>query len=146
MTLTPHPGIDAESFVVVLRWPDAALHHNHRGLTVRRGRGKVWSAKGDAVRSARSMAHAEAVAVLGGQAPPRWSEFMVSLHFGPKPPDRKGKCPDGKNLDEACKAYIDGLQDAGIMANDSGMRAWGGCWDITVQPGMVRIVVQNCFT
>jgi hypothetical protein len=52
--------------------------------------------------------------------PPRWTRCSVSLAF--RFPDRRRR--DIFNYAGACKPYLDGLVDAGVMADDSGIE-WG---------------------
>ncbi len=76
-----------------------------------------WGAKAVATRKARTAACACAMAALWRDEPPRWKNAMSQLIFYFKTARRR----DADNLLASCKAYCDGLVDAGILADDSGL-------------------------
>jgi crossover junction endodeoxyribonuclease RusA len=51
-------------------------------------------------------------------APPRWTKATVKITWYSK----TARHPDADNALASCKAYWDGLQDAGVVANDRGIR------------------------
>jgi len=90
--------------------PGPALSPNARGH---------WAVKAAAVKAARAAARGEAVRVLdsAGLRAPRWEKARyraMLFHVGARTPD-----PD--NFLASLKAYLDGLADVGIVANDRGL-------------------------
>ena len=51
---------------------------------------------------------------------PEWSQAVVQAIF--YKPGKRSKIADGDNLNSSLKAAFDGLQDAGVITNDSGLR------------------------
>lgn len=101
--------MDSESLTLQLPVPDRALSPNAR---------VHWSVKGKAVSAARVAAAVEANRVLFERRPPmpppRWEKarcHAVLFHKGKRTPD-----PD--NFVASLKPYLDGIADAGLMAND----------------------------
>jgi hypothetical protein len=80
-----------------------------------------WSVKLRSVRDQREASHALAAYELRrkGLPPPNWKIATVEATF--HKPGNKAKYADGTNLNASLKAAIDGLQDAGVIENDSGI-------------------------
>lgn len=73
-----------------------------------------WSKKAKEVKTAREAAQIEALRVLNGRTAPRFTKARFSailFHLTKRTPD-----PD--NFIAMLKPYLDGLADAGIVAND----------------------------
>lgn len=80
-----------------------------------RPNGRVhWSAKGRCVKEARGMTKLRCLAALAGQDAPRWADAVVATEA--RFPTARHWDPD--NILAALKAHRDGIQDAGIVAND----------------------------
>lgn len=99
------------SLTFQLPLPDRVLSPNSRNH---------WAVKSKAVKAARMTARIEARRVLSDarMEPPRWkvATMSVVLFLGPR-----NKQPDPDNIIASLKAYIDGLADAGIVANDKNL-------------------------
>ena len=95
-----------EALTFQLPLPDRRLSPNARNH---------WALKARMVKAARGAARLEAVRVLDGRTPPRWgkAKFRPAVFLAPK-----NRQPDPDNLLASLKSYIDGLADAGIVAND----------------------------
>jgi len=91
---------------ITLPLPPKQLHPNGRCH---------YMAKARAVKKARWEAGIAAVAALEGRKPPRWEKATVQATF------YVAKKGDGDGRNSSLKAALDGLQDAGIVANDSGL-------------------------
>ena len=76
-----------------------------------------WGTKAVKTREARITAWAGAMAILWHDDSPRGEKAMSQLTFYFKTKRRR----DADNLLASCKAYFDGLVDAGILADDSGL-------------------------
>lgn len=76
-----------------------------------------WSAKSIAVKAYRRQAWAAALAATRGQAPERWAKASVQIaaYYPTK------RHPDPDNLIASLKAALDGIADAGVVANDRGL-------------------------
>ncbi len=98
------------SIAITLPHPPASLSSNTRAH---------WRKKSKATRQCRLLAKLTALEALAGRPPPRWLKARVGVTWG-----AKGKrTPDPTNILASLKAYIDGLEDAGIVENDRGLWA-----------------------
>jgi Holliday junction resolvase RusA-like endonuclease len=88
--------------------PPAALRPNTRAH---------WAKKAQDVKLYRARAAAEARIVCGGNAP-RWKSATAEIIWHSK----TLKHPDPDNIIASLKAAFDGLQEAGVIANDKGLR------------------------
>jgi len=97
-----------KSITITVPLPSPDLHQNAR---------KHWAAKAKATKGARSTARIYAIHALAGSPPPRWlkASARITFHW----PDKRKRDPEGAVA--ALKATWDGFQDAGIVANDSGI-------------------------
>lgn len=101
----------ARAIMLTLPLPPKECHQNFRGAHVTRERMA-------AVRDARYWAWAAATKLSETYGLlPQWDRCAVSLAF--RFPDARRR--DIWNFAGACKAYLDGLADAGVMADDSGI-------------------------
>ncbi len=101
--------------------PNGRLHHYARAQANKNAR--YWG----------KMATLAAMSPTTNNSRPMWQEAEVTIRVV-KP--NKRNIMDDQNLIAACKAYIDGICDAGLMANDKGLR-WGPVtWD--VEPGIAK--------
>ena len=93
---------------IILPLPDRKLSPNAR---------VHWRALHAAKRDARDTARMLATLRLNGSDPPMWdrARAKVTWYF----PTARGRDPD--NAMASLKAYWDGLEDAGIVANDCGI-------------------------
>ena len=96
---------------IKLPWPDRKLSPNARCH---------WAVKSKCTKQHRALACITARQQCG--TPPKWKSayYWVKCTLGPKM-----KTPDEDNLLSSLKAYRDGLQDAGIVVNDRGLRIGG---------------------
>ena len=102
-----------DSFTLDLPIPHKMLHPNS----------KVFSLRAAYARSARVKEYRQAVRLLAEVAlnrrdPPRWKEAVAQAVFRYPDPGRRR---DRGNLFGWLKAGFDGLQDAGIIEDDSGL-------------------------
>lgn len=93
---------------IVLPHPPAALRPNAR---------THYQAKARATNLSRRLAKVYAIAALALRTPPLWKRAKVTITW---------RCckqihPDPDNIVASCKAYFDGLADAGIIENDRGL-------------------------
>lgn len=97
-----------------------------RTLSPNASHSRNYFAKSTARRQQRTDAMLYAASACPG-ACPRWERFRVSIRWFAKD---KSKVPDLDNGVACCKGIIDGMVDAGIMANDKG---WEGVdwWPLT---------------
>lgn len=93
---------------LVLPLPARALSPNSR---------VHWAAKAKAVRKYRATAWALAKEALGWRRGPKWIRARATCRFFFR--DRRQR--DRDNLLASMKSAFDGLADAGIVANDSGL-------------------------
>ena len=79
-----------------------------------------WAVKAKAKKLARALASKEAGRVLceARMEPPRWCKAGMKAVFFLLP---KQQQPDPDNIMAMLKPYIDGLADAGIVANDKNL-------------------------
>lgn len=75
-----------------------------------------WARKARAAKEYRLMAEIYTRGVIGHKDPPRWERATVQATFYL----RRRRNLDGDNALAWMKAGIDGLADAGVVANDSG--------------------------
>jgi Holliday junction resolvase RusA-like endonuclease len=94
--------------------PPKECHQNRSGRTT------GWRETARVVREARDFACLTSLMQSTYEMCPRWRRCSVSLLF--RFPDRRRR--DLFNYAGACKPYLDGLVDAGVMADDSGIE-WG---------------------
>lgn len=99
-----------DSITIILDLPAPELSQNYR-------RGGHWSHKSEAVKAYRDATHVACLEV-GKPASCPWSRATVSMmfHF---PADKRRR--DLLNYLAATKAGIDGIQDAGVIVDDSGL-------------------------
>lgn len=77
-----------------------------------------WHEKAELTKKAREGGYVAALAAMGGCEPPRWK--AAKMHIRAFFADR---CRwDQMNYIAALKAKVDGFADAGIVANDRGLR------------------------
>lgn len=101
----PAPMTPARRLVITLPLPRKALSPNARGH---------WSSKARAVKAYRTLAWAES---LAHDPAPRWARATAQASFF----FMDARSRDGDNLLASLKSAFDGLADAGIVANDSGI-------------------------
>lgn len=92
------------TMTIELPLPPKAVHPNARSH---------WAAKARAKKQQRSDATTAALAALNGARRPRWGQAEVHATF------YLARKTDPDNLIAWMKASLDGLQDAGIIANDN---------------------------
>lgn len=83
-----------------------------------------WAPKSKAIKAARlnsKRTTQKALVSAGITTPPHWKEAHYSLVFYCKTAARR----DDDNLKASCKAYRDGIADAGLVADDYVMREKG---------------------
>lgn len=75
-----------------------------------------WAKKGRAVRVQRTGADVRARMAMDFKEPPQWerAELQATFYL----PDRRRR--DADNLAASLKAQLDGIADAGVVANDAG--------------------------
>ena len=96
-----------QKLTLELAWPDKRLQPNARCH---------WAAKAKAVKSAREFAYMSAAA---GMEIEKWQRVKTaSIEFVFYDPVKRRR--DRDNHLAACKAYIDGFADAGLIDDDSG--------------------------
>lgn len=78
-----------------------------------------WTKLSSAVKKQRADAATVAAIVLRGITPPRWKRATVQATFYRH--HKNARRTDEDNLIAWLKASFDGLQDSGIVANDSGL-------------------------
>lgn len=96
------------SLTINLPIPDAKLRSNAR---------VHWAIRSRLTKLHRNRAMLAARTVLGKEPPPRWEKASLRTEWFF--PTRRHLDPD--NAIGSLKAYIDGLADAGIVANDRGL-------------------------
>lgn len=128
-----------EQVVIFMPLPAPALFSNDRSF---------WNVKARQVRFARHRAKVAARVAMGRQPQPYWRRAVLIVRFAFPRTCRH----DPTNLMGSLKAYIDGLQDAGVILNDRGL--WPERPEIIVDPqlldhpdarmrrGLVRMVVR----
>ena len=96
-----------KDIVLVLPLPPASLSPNGRAHVFTRAR-DARRVRGEAKFMARSALAAR------GMGPPRWQQATVTYTWR----NNRGPLPDADNLIARCKPVLDGLIDAGILADD----------------------------
>lgn len=119
--------------VIDMPLPPRECHQN------RSGRRDGWREEAAARRGARQYARAAVVQAYHGQEIPRWERCAVGLHF--RYPDKRRR--DLFNFAGACKAYLDGMGDAGVYRDDAGI-VWGtlSCEVDAANPGVTITVTE----
>jgi Holliday junction resolvase RusA-like endonuclease len=117
---------------IIFPWPAKELHAHAKG--------KGYHVKARATKHARQCARA-IVAHL--ELAPMTAPVRVSYVFAM--PDRRRR--DIENLRQACKPYIDGIVDAGLLTGDSWDVLRSGCADAELAkpdtPPHVRITLTE---
>ncbi len=75
-----------------------------------------WRVRHRETRHARLVAKVQAMQAIGKEKPPQWARARMVVKFS-LPHLRH----DPSNLMRSLKAYEDGMQDAGVIANDRGL-------------------------
>ena len=103
-------GFGMDSITITVPLPAKQLSPNSRCH---------WARKAEAVKNARQAAHILSLQELALHltSPPLWAKAMSQLVFFFKANRRH----DPDNLLASVKSYFDGIADAGIMADDSGL-------------------------
>ena len=96
------------TITIVLPHPPAPLRPNARCH---------WAVKSKAVKSYRAFAKVLAIQAFANQPPPMWERASVQIIWR----CRTLRHPDPDNILASLKAVFDGLQDAGVVANDKGL-------------------------
>jgi crossover junction endodeoxyribonuclease RusA len=96
---------------IKLPWPDKLLSPNARCH---------WAVKSKCTKQHRALACIAARQQCGSR--PNWKSAFYSLTCTLAPKQRQ---PDEQNLIAHLKAYVDGIEDAGIIQNDRGLRIGG---------------------
>ena len=104
---------------ITLPLPDSILSPNSRGH---------WGTKYRAVRAHRERARWEIALANGGDL------FLAECRIDITAFHKIARRRDRDNLISACKSYFDGLADAGLVKNDSG---------ITLGPVLFKVDKQN---
>jgi len=96
------------SITITLPHPPHAVKPNARAH---------WPAKAAAVKRYRRASWAASVAALSGNTPPRWTKarMQIRAYF------KTLQFPDPANFMASLKSAEDGIEDAGIIANDRGL-------------------------
>jgi crossover junction endodeoxyribonuclease RusA len=91
------------------------LPHKHLSPNAR----PHWRAKAKATKTARTSVAVEVAAVMSfyESVAPRWKTATVLIRAYFKDARKRDK----DNIMASCKAYFDGLADAGLIDNDSGL-------------------------
>ncbi len=84
-------------------------------LAVRPNSRTHWRVKGRANKGCRALSNLMCKEALAGRKSPMWSKATIQIEARFK--TWKGMDPD--NLCASIKGYTDGIQDAGIVANDN---------------------------
>lgn len=93
---------------VCIPLPDRAVSQNSRSH---------YMVKANATKLQRGIARIQCVKALKGSAPPRWEKASVQIHAYFKTKTH----PDPANFIGSLKATFDGLEDAGVVANDKNL-------------------------
>lgn len=97
-----------------------------------------WSGKRRAVKEARAAAREESRRVMGDagmRSAPRWEKATYRCVFFL--PDARKR--DADNLMASLKSYLDGIADAGVVVNDSGL--WPERPEMRVDRRMPRVEI-----
>ena len=101
-------GSSTEAITIVLPIPPVAVRPNGRAQ---------WRAKAKAVKAMRDRAYAYTLVELCGDTPPGWTSASVLIDWY----HSTKRLMDRDNIIASCKAYIDGIADAGLIADDVGV-------------------------
>ena len=107
---TTHPRRDLEHpLKITLPLPPVALSPNVR---------RHWAVKARAASEYRAMAMAEVLRTIPASKRPRWihAETQAVFYYG------ANRRRDGDNAGASLKPAWDGIADAGVVVNDSGLR------------------------
>jgi Holliday junction resolvase RusA-like endonuclease len=118
------------TLTIELSLPDRALSPNAR---------KCWRAVAAAKKAARANAKMHALAALGRRAAPRWERATWKATF--YWPDARRR--DDDNAAASCKAYRDGIADAGIVVNDNGFITFPAVFMVDRQRPRVVIEIEE---
>ena len=112
-TKTPHAGCERSSrgVSINLPLPPQECHQNRSGRT------DGWRTAATVQHAARLAGMIVATQTLEGRVPPRWERCSVTAAF--RYPDARRR--DLFNMAGAIKNYLDGIGDAGIYRDDSGI-------------------------
>jgi Holliday junction resolvase RusA-like endonuclease len=83
-------------------------------------RSKTWHKKYRLMQKQKADAATVAAIVMRNMTPPRWTSATVHATF--YRPNKNCRRADDDNLIGWLKASFDGLQEAGVMKNDAGLR------------------------
>lgn len=110
MTRTPSARRDTP-ITVTIRLPSRDLSPNGRCH---------WARKARAVKAYRNAAWAESLIAMTQNMPiPRWKRATIEATYYLR--DRRGLVSDQDNRISSLKSAVDGLVDAGILADDRGV-------------------------
>lgn len=115
-----------DRITIKLPWPDRSLHSNSRAH---------WAVKHRHTKAARGLAK---IMVKSAKLP-QWPNAVIMVEA--YPPTRRG---DPHNIPVACKAYIDGIQDA-MGCDDRHFRVnWPDVWAGTKKGGeLIFHIMEN---
>lgn len=99
-----------------------------------------WRVRSKAVHAYRTLAWARASSALGGKPAPRWKRAVARAAFF-LPAD--GRKRDQDNLSASLKAAYDGIADAGIVENDSGLSHERALFAVDGKKPRVEITIQE---
>lgn len=77
-----------------------------------------WSKRAKARKEQRTSAHAKALAALRWMQAPKWKSAKVNILWY----HQTARWPDADNCLGCCKGILDGLVDAGVLADDRGVQ------------------------
>lgn len=97
-----------EAITITLPIPPVAVRPNGRSH---------WRAKAKAVKAMRDRAYAYTLVELCGDTPPGWVHARVLIDW--YHPTKR--LLDRDNIIGSCKAYLDGIVSAGVLADDNGV-------------------------
>lgn len=115
---------------LTLPLPVRELHPNWRGH---------WAKRAKAVKAARGRSHIEAIACPPPASSLPWPSARMTAFF--YYPDRRKRDDDGAMA--SLKAYRDGLQDAGLVADDNAIVSVFGGWDVDACNPRVEITLER---
>lgn len=99
------------SLTVTIPLPPRSAHPNARAH---------WRATAASKKRQREDSHIAALAALDGKPAPQWERATIHATF--YRPGSRDRVSDPDNLCAWLKGTVDGLQDAGIVANDRGLQ------------------------
>jgi len=99
-----------------------------------------WATKAKITKAYSQWAWAKSLKAIGNAAPPRWKDATVECHFYFA--DRRHR--DRDNAMASLKPAFDGLADAGVVCNDSGLTQLPAIMDVDrVNPRVELLVVPT---